>query len=667
MRGFLSIKFYSPCKDDGTRTAVVFVRAFLTMMNVPEDIKRRIDERYARCPFSSIAVFLRENPDVDGFLQEMVDNEPWFKTKRKAFSCIAKNIFEPVKCANCGTVISIEKAIDGKKYCSNKCSCSSPERLEKVRQTSIAKFGCANAMQSKSIQDKLRKTNRERYGVDNVFQLEEKKEKIRQTNLERYGSELYVRSQDWKEKTVATNLEKFGVEFVAQNDVVKSKIRETNLKKYGGVAPACSDEVVQKMRRTNIDRYGSECSLSNDAVSAKRERTWSERYGGHPLSNNDIILERKATNLEKYGSESYVTSPVYFAPLYERWKRRFAGKVEPLFTADEFHGVNCKEEYPWRCCKCGTEFRTHIHTTDIDLDERMLPRCPVCHPLESGVSNGEHELFEFIKSVYNGELAVRDRRAIRPQELDIYIPDKKVAIEFDGLYWHSEENGKDSGYHLNKTVECEKNGIRLVHVFEDEWRFQRPIVEDRLKSILGVGQKSIFARKCAVKEIGSRESNEFLEQNHIQGADGAPMRYGLVYNGELVAVMTFGKPRFSRGYDYELIRFASKLGTHVVGGASKLLNHFRSSHSGSIVSYADRRYSDGNLYRKLGFRLKNMSQPNYWYVKNCDKLSRYACQKHKLPALLGDGFNPEWSESENMAQNGWNRIYDCGNFVFVKN
>ena len=317
MRGFLSIKFYSPCKDDGTRTAVVFVRAFLTMMNVPEDIKRRIDERYARCPFSSIAVFLRENPDVDGFLQEMVDNEPWFKTKRKAFSCIAKNIFEPVKCANCGTVISIEKAIDGKKYCSNKCSCSSPERIEKVRQTSIAKFGCANAMQSKSIQDKLRKTNRERYGVDNVFQLEEKKEKIRQTNLERYGSELYVRSQDWKEKTVATNLEKFGVEFVAQNDVVKSKIRETNLKKYGGVAPACSDEVVQKMRRTNIDRYGSLiCFMISSHLLSNYPKYSTDR------GENQVTL-RKSARFRK----NLPRSSCFFASAVLYWYQHFKSRV----------------------------------------------------------------------------------------------------------------------------------------------------------------------------------------------------------------------------------------------------------------------------------------------------------------------------------------------------
>lgn len=637
------------------------------MIKVPEEVKKKIDERYLTAPFNTIDKFLRENQDVDGFLQKMIEDEPWFESKRRAFSCVAKNILEPVLCANCGTVVNVHKALDGKRYCCNKCSQSSPERLEKVRQTSIARYGCANAMQSKSIQDKQRQTNQERYGVDNVFQLEEKKEKIRQTNLARYGSELYVQSKDWKEKTVSHNLKKFGAEFPSQNPDVMEKVKQTNLEKYGGVAPACSQEVVDKMRRTNIERYGNECSLNNADVAEKREETWNEKYGGHPLSNPTVIRQRKDTNIEKYGAELYTSSPAYFAQQYDKLAKRFEGKVELLFSASEYHGINCGEKYKWRCCKCESEFETHIHITDFDKDERLLPRCPNCYPLQAGVSSGEMDLLECVKSIYDGEIIDKDRSVIHPLELDIYLPEKKVAIEFDGLYWHSEEQGKGEDYHVAKTNKCNENGIRLIHVFEDEWRFQRPIVEDRLKSIIGVDQKSIFARKCIVKEIGSKESNDFLEENHIQGADGAPIRYGLFYNGELVAVMTFGKPRFSRGYDFELIRFASKLGIHVVGGASKLLKHFSKSHSGSIVSYADRRYSDGNLYKKLGFSLKNISQPNYWYVKNFEKLSRYACQKHKLPELLGDGFNPEWSEYENMVQNGWNRIYDCGNFVFIKN
>ena len=637
------------------------------MIVVPEDIKKKIDERYAIAPYSSIDKFLRENPDVDAFLQKMIDDEPWFASKRQAFTCVVKNILEPVKCLKCGKVIDIKKLLNNLstlRFCSKACSQSSKERLEKMKQTSMERYGCANAMQSKSIQDKLKQTNQERYGVDNVFQLDEKKEKIRQTNLERYGTELYVQSKDWKKKSVATCMEKYGVEYASQSDEIKARTRDTNLKKFGGVAPACSEEVVQKMKQTNLERYGSEYSLSNEEVASKRKKTWNERYGGNPLSNEEILEQRKKTNVEKFGSESYTTSPIYLIPFYEKWKQRFAGKVEPLFTADEFHGANCREEYLWRCCKCGTEFKSHIHTTDFDPDERMLPRCPTCYPAMGGVSRMELEVFDFVKSIYDGEVIRGDRKSIHPMELDIYVPEKSIAIEFDGLYWHSEKQGKGEDYHVGKTNACQSKGIRLIHVFEDEWRDKRGIVEDRIRAIFGIGQRRIFARKCEIRELSASVSNAFLDENHIQGADGAPMRYGLYFKNELVAVMTFGKARFDRKHDFELIRFASKLGVHVVGGASKLLAHFQESHSGSIVSYADRRYSDGNLYDKLGFELKGVSKPNYWYVNGFEKLSRYACQKHRLKKVLGDGFDERLSEFENMVVNGWTRVYDCGNFVY---
>ena len=165
-------------------------------------------------------------------------------------------------------------------------------------------------------------------------------------------------------------------------------------------------------------------------------------------------------------------------------------------------------------------------------------------------------------------------------------------------------------------------------------------------------------------QLDSKTTNDFLEANHLQGRDCSLFRYGLFYNNELVAVMTFGKPRFDNDHDYELIRFASQNGYCIAGGASRLLRHFRDSHDGSIVTYADRRYSDGTFYEKIGFALKGVSQPNYWYVKNYDKLSRYACQKHKLKDVLGDGYDASLSERENMIANGYHVVYDCGNLVF---
>ena len=162
-----------------------------------------------------------------------------------------------------------------------------------------------------------------------------------------------------------------------------------------------------------------------------------------------------------------------------------------------------------------------------------------------------------------------------------------------------------------KTEKCLERGIRLVHIFEDEWKEKREIVKDRIRSILGIDQTGIFARKCIVKDIDSKTANVFLNANHLQGCCNSSIRYGLFHNDELVAVMTFGKPRFNKNYDWELVRYASRIGCHIVGGASKLLARFRKEHSGSIVSYDDRRYSDDNLYERMGFMQVGGSTTNY--------------------------------------------------------
>ena len=322
--------------------------------------------------------------------------------------------------------------------------------------------------------------------------------------------------------------------------------------------------------------------------------------------------------------------------------------------------------YKWRCVKCGNVFESPIYVTNLHGIER-LPRCQQCHPLVCNESNCERELYDFIKSVYEGNVMRHDRNLLDGMEIDIYAVEKKVAFEFDGLFYHNEFCGKDCGYHLGKTEKCEQKGIQLVHIFEDEWIDKREIVEDKVKSILGVNSLNrIFARNCVVAEVESMESNAFLDKNHIQGHDNASIRYGLYHNGELVAVMTFGKPRFNKNYDWELIRYASMLNFTVVGGASKLLNGFRRNHSGSIVSYADRRYSTGNLYKAIGFEHIGNAKPNYCWCKNKVRLSRYQCQKHRLSRILGDKFDSEKSETENMHDCGWSRIYDCGNMIFLK-
>ena len=176
-------------------------------------------------------------------------------------------------------------------------------------------------------------------------------------------------------------------------------------------------------------------------------------------------------------------------------------------------------------------------------------------------------------------------------------------------------------------------------------------------SIFNKNQEKIYARKCIVKEITSKEKNEFLNKTHIQGEDRANIKLGLFYNNELVAVMTFCKSRFNKNFEWELSRYSSS--KHVIGGAGKLLKYFERIYKPkSLITYADRRFSQGKLYFTLGFTFDHFSLPNYFYNRGKIRLSRIQCQKHKLKDILKD-FDDNLSESENMYINGWNKIYDC--------
>lgn len=281
----------------------------------------------------------------------------------------------------------------------------------------------------------------------------------------------------------------------------------------------------------------------------------------------------------------------------------------------------------------------------------------------SYTSNIESEILEFIKEIYSGIILSSDRALLDSGlELDILLPELKLAIEVDGLYWHSDEY-KEKRYHIEKTLETQSKGVRLIHIFENEWYSKRQIVKQRLSHLICNSENKIYARQCTLKEIPYTQAKEFLEKTHIQGSAVSSINIGLFYKEELVAVQTYAKARFTKDCEWELIRASSKY--LVVGGVSKLFKYFLNTYSpNSVVSYCDLRWNTGDSYEKAGFILDNISEPNYWYFKDAYTLySRVAFQKHKLADKL-DKFDPNLSERENMSINGYKRIYDCGNLVF---
>ena len=248
------------------------------------------------------------------------------------------------------------------------------------------------------------------------------------------------------------------------------------------------------------------------------------------------------------------------------------------------------------------------------------------------------------------------------QTLDVFIEKINVGIDFCSLYENSEKfKGRD--YHIDKMNFFKEKGIQVINVFEDEWVHKKQIIKSMLRNKLGIVSKTIYARKCIVKSLTTEQKNLFLDENHLQGSVGSSINYGLFYEDELVAAMTFGKSRFNN-YEWELIRLANKLSYKIIGGSAKLFKHFITNHIGTVISYCDLRYFDGGVYERIGMKFMHQSKPNYFYVKGLKKESRNKYQKHKLHAILPI-FDDNLTEIENMTRNNFNRIFDCGNKVFV--
>jgi hypothetical protein len=288
-----------------------------------------------------------------------------------------------------------------------------------------------------------------------------------------------------------------------------------------------------------------------------------------------------------------------------------------------------------------------------------------CRKCNNQTSKAEKEIAEFIKEYV--DIVESDRSVLGRHELDILIPTSSIAIEFNGLYWHSDKF-VDKNYHLDKTKNCLAKEIKLIHIFEDEWRDKKEIVKSRLLNIIGKTESKIFARQCEVRELESKTVSKFLDENHIQGKVGGKVRLGLYYKEELVSLMTFGNLRKALGskgteQDFELLRFCNKLNTTVVGGASKLLKYFENNFDyKTITSYADRRWSEGNLYFNLGFELVSETKPNYFYTKGEFRENRFKYRKSELKA-----YNKEnRTEKQLMEELGYSRIYDSGTLKFKK-
>ena len=434
--------------------------------------------------------------------------------------------------------------------------------------------------------------------------------------------------------------------------------KKTYEKNYGVEHNMKSEKGQEEYKDGMIKKYGVEYPLQSESVKKKTEQTNKQRHGvSYPLQNKDILAKMKQTNVAKYGVEN----PSYSHDIINKILLSKYGKEIP---SNNLKRLNDRE---WLKKELETKTQKEV-SENLGVSQPIISRKAMEFGIEikhKNTSSFEREIYKFLSEELDIEnVILNTNKIISPFELDIYLSDYNLAIEFNGVYWHSEKNGKDKNYHLNKTKLCEDKDIQLLHIFENEWKEKQNIWKSIIRNKINANDNKIFARKCIVKEVDSKIANLFLDGNHLQGVDSSSVRLGLYYEDELVSLFTVGKSRYNKKYQYEIHRFCNKLDNSVVGGFGKLFKHFERTYKPeSLITYADKRFSNGNLYNKF-FDYSHDSKPNYFYVIDSILHSRLQFQKHKLADKL-DLFDESLSEYQNMLMNGYDRIWDCGNKVYI--
>ena len=522
---------------------------------------------------------------------------------------------------------------------------------EKVKKTNLEKFGCEYASQNKDIKNKVKQTNLLNYGVENVFQSDEVKVKSKDAIISKYGVDNISKLESIKDIKRKTNLEKFGCEYASQNKDVKDKVKQTNLLNHGVEYALQSEVIKNKIKETNLDRYCVENVMFLDIFKDKVKQTNLEKYGVEYTYQNESVKEKiKKSLIDRYGFNSIYKNENFR-------KNRFLISNNTNYIRYIKYSISS-----FNCDKCLHEFELSSDNY-YHRNKNGISLCTICNPIGDSKSIKEKDIFEYIKSIYSGEIIQSYRDKL---EIDIYLPELKIGFEFNGLYWHSDKY-KEKNYHLDKTNYFKDKGIRIIHIWEDDWTFKTNIVKSQILNLLGKSYR-IFARKCIIKKVDVKTTRKFLDDNHIQGLVNSSIKLGLYYQDELVSIMTFdsfeGRKKMEDG-GYNLSRFCNKLGNNVVGGASKLLNYFIKNYDVKrIVSYADKDWSIGNLYYTLGFENVGGNGPDYKYIVDNKRVHKSNYKKSRLRTILTSESDYLLTEHQATKKLGIYRIYDCGKIKF---
>lgn len=426
------------------------------------------------------------------------------------------------------------------------------------------------------------------------------------------------------EKAQETIRDKYGVDNISQLDSIKQKKKQTMIDNYGSLDEAYKLKA-QKSSTVYKRRYGS--AEAKQRIKKAKERTCLERYG----ETSKMIVEAKRNHPDLISS------------------------TEGVWT--------CACTNP-DCTRCSEKtYQTDSHTYN-NRQTIGVEQCTKLNPISALVSQEELSLKHWLEGI--GVEYTSESDILRPKKLDIYIPSKKLAIEYNGVYWHSDAC-KPKRYHMDKYKACEASGVQLIQIWSDWWLNKPEAVKSVILSKLGIYNKRVGARQCYIKEVSASTASQFENEYHLQGSTPSKYKLGLYYKDELVSLMTFGKARTGmsskdkKDGEYELIRYCCKSGWQVVGGASKLFKHFiQLVHPTSILSFSSNDISNGSLYKNLGFT-KIGETVGYWYIdRELNRYHRYTFNKYNIAKRGWAPAEGEWTERSVMDNLGFYRIWDSG-------
>jgi hypothetical protein len=583
-----------------------------------------------------------------------------------------------------------------------KLFCSVSNVWKKLRYGTPWTLSCVKGCECSK--EKIKKTNIKRYGVKNIFQNSEIKEKIRKTNKKKYGVEYPLQSTDIKKKTSITNLKKYGVENPAQSKLIKEKIKKTNIEKYGVKCTLSSSIIKEKIKKTNIEKYDCENPIQSKIVKEKYKNTNLKRYSVENPFQSAICKEKiKETNIEKYG----VSSPQKSKIIREKTKKtnleRYSAENPScnLIIRNKIKNTNLTNEIRNKIKntnieRYGVSYFAQQHISEASLkilaDKNLLrnelthlsanalAKKLGCHPsticfwhnrynlgmLQTGSSSFETEISAWLTE-NNIKYIQHDRNICKPKELDFLLPQYKLALEFDGLYWHSElGGGKDKWYHQNKYSQCRKNNIQLLTIFEDEWIKNSEIIKKHILHLCHCSTTVIGARKFIIKEITFHENSKFLTTHHIQGAVAGTFYLGAFHNNILKATITLTKVS---NKVFNIARYATDQAASYPGLFSKFVSYiFSVLKINKLITFADLRWSIGNLYSQSGFTQCSIIGPDYFYTDYNVRSHKFKFRKSKMAKILNLSINQQKQLTENQMRLtlGLDRIWDCGKIKFEK-